>query len=313
MKRILLALLCLLSVVQLCACQTVFIVDTTDITADDLPSKKEEPVCEVAKVVEGEPIEKSRSDDQTQMAADEQILTVVTSSTQNTETSVPSETAAIQTTEPSSTTVPTETTAAAVDNTTAPITTTTPAVSETTEIHSSQAKQAPTPTESPVTTTEAPETTEAPTTEKHTVPPETTTVKYGSAGRLSIPDIGYSAALYDCSDADMYTKQIAVNNEDSACYIAFMDTAYIGDHGYQGFLSIKNAVPGVTVAVITQQDGRTEKYLCCKVDRNGTYKSSESYGSDGVELWSSGYDLFMVTCNTYTTDSITVAYWNRIS
>lgn len=196
----------------------------------------------------------------------------------------------------------------------------------TTEAPATQVEPTTKPVDQPTTelVTEAPETekvTEAPTTEKPTNPPETTvpsqsypTVdgRYGDYGRLMIPDVGYSAAVFDCTGKDLSYSQRVVDNYDSICCIRWEGITYLGDHGKYRFWRMKNSIPNQTKAYILFSDGSMLSYLCKKIDKNGHYINATAVNSKGENIWYSGYDLCMVTCNDYSSDSLTISYWSRI-
>ncbi|MBO5477996.1 MAG: hypothetical protein J6A15_09650 [Clostridia bacterium] len=141
----------------------------------------------------------------------------------------------------------------------------------------------------------------------------TTTVSrnLGNIGRLEIPTVGYSAALNN-GLVDTAYAQIVVDAYDSACYIGYNGyTTYIGDHYYQGFANMKNSVPGSTFAYIYETDGSVTTYICVAKYYN-CVKSGYVYDENGINIYFSGYDLAMVTCNDSTSTSVTVTYWNKI-
>lgn len=142
---------------------------------------------------------------------------------------------------------------------------------------------------------------------------KTTTVSrnLGNIGRLEIPAVGYSAALNNGLVNTAYAQTI-VDAYDSACYIGYNGyTAYIGDHYYQGFANMKNSVPGSTIAYIYETDGSVSTYMCVAKYYN-CVKSGYVYDENGTNIYFSGYDLAMVTCNDSTSKSVTVTYWNKI-
>ena len=138
------------------------------------------------------------------------------------------------------------------------------------------------------------------------------TGKVGDIGRLSIPSVGYSAAVYNCSGSSYARSQAVTDAKDSASWItcAGSRTAYIGDHNTDGFANMKRSVPGSTVAYITRPDGGIDTYMCVAKYGNGTYTGT-IYDDRGVEIFASGCDLAMVTCNSSYV-SVTITYWNKI-
>ena len=133
----------------------------------------------------------------------------------------------------------------------------------------------------------------------------------GDIGRLSIPAVGYTAALYNGLPRGSAGAQQIVNAVDSACYVNYgFGTTYIGDHNYQGFENMKSSVPGVTRAYITWTDGSTSSYVCMSVQYNCVKNGAYIYDEGGNSIYSSGYSIAMVTCN-YNSSTVTVSYWNR--
>lgn len=145
------------------------------------------------------------------------------------------------------------------------------------------------------------------------VEPVTQTVyeRPGKKGRLVIPTVNISVALYESL---LYTKedtQSIVDAYDSACYIGYPRlTAYIGDHYFQGFENIKGSVPGVTEAYIYWEDGSMSTYVCIEKHANGV-NMGRIYDNNGKDLYYSGYDIAIVTCNANVPKSVTITYWNK--
>lgn len=105
--------------------------------------------------------------------------------------------------------------------------------------------------------------------------------RYGDKGRLIIPSVGVSVALYQC---DWFNKtgkgQTCVDNYDSAAWLVaenipdywadyFDNSVIIADHTEQGFNAIKSMTYG-DVAYIYNSDGTCEKYEYVKTDYNGS-------------------------------------------
>ena len=136
----------------------------------------------------------------------------------------------------------------------------------------------------------------------------------GDIGRLSIPAVGYTAALYNGLPLGSAGAQQIVNAVDSACWVSYpysgYTTTYIGDHNYQGFERMKSSVPGVTRAYITWTDGSTSSYVCMSVQYNCVKQGAYITDEAGNSIYQSGYSIAMVTCN-YNSSTVTVSYWNR--
>ena len=123
----------------------------------------------------------------------------------------------------------------------------------------------------------------------------------GDCGRLIIPDLSISVALYDINNKSSDEGQKITDDDDSAawCY----NQAYYGhpcrvaiaDHNFQGFERIAAAVPGVTNAYLLK-DGILSEYLC-KAKYSGYNKLkyvSDAFGNDIIDL--SSKDIIVYTC-----------------
>ena len=103
---------------------------------------------------------------------------------------------------------------------------------------------------------------------------------YGDKGRLIIPNVGVSVALYQCDWFDKTGKgQTCVDSYDSAAWLVaenipdywadyFDNSVIIADHTEQGFNAIKSMTCG-DVAYI-YNNGTCEKYEYVKTDYNGS-------------------------------------------
>ncbi len=135
--------------------------------------------------------------------------------------------------------------------------------------------------------------------------------RLGNIGRLIIPQINISVALNESVLETTEDAQRIVNAYDSACYVSYPGwTTYIGDHFFDGFINIKNAIPGVTKAYIYWNDGTISTYKCMSKYFNGVNKG-RIYDDNGTDMYLSGYDIAMVTCNGYNSSTVTVTYWNK--
>ena len=104
--------------------------------------------------------------------------------------------------------------------------------------------------------------------------------RYGDKGRLIIPSVGVSVALYQCDWFDKTGKgQACVDNYDSAAWLVaesipeywadyFDNSVIIADHTEQGFNAIKSMTYG-DIAYI-YNNGTCEKYEYVKTDYNGS-------------------------------------------
>ena len=104
--------------------------------------------------------------------------------------------------------------------------------------------------------------------------------RYGDKGRLIIPNVGVSVALYQCDWFDKTGKgQTCVDSYDSAAWLVaenipdywadyFDNSVIIADHTEQGFNAIKSMTYG-DIAYI-YNNGSCEKYEYVKTDYNGS-------------------------------------------
>ena len=135
----------------------------------------------------------------------------------------------------------------------------------------------------------------------------------GKKGRLVVPAVNISVALYESLLCTTEDAQSIVDAYDSACYVGYPGlTTYIGDHYFQGFENIKSSVPGVTEAYIYWEDGSVSTYLCAEKHENGV-NMGRIYDNNGKDLYYSGYDIALVTCNANVSKSVTITYWKRIN
>ena len=159
--------------------------------------------------------------------------------------------------------------------------------------------------------------------------------RYGDKGRLIIPSVGVSVALYQCDWFDKsHGGQTCVDNYDSAAWLVaenipdywadyFDNSVIIADHTEQGFNAIKSMTYG-DIAYIYNSDGTCEKYEHIKTDYNGsnvdTYIPELNYNlwkprwSDG-QYATIGHKfpeyITMYTCNDWY-GSITLVLLKRV-
>lgn len=130
--------------------------------------------------------------------------------------------------------------------------------------------------------------------------------KIGSAGRLYIPSVYFSVAMYYSSGDD---GQQITDRSDSALYFRHKGRYGIADHNYQGFYKMKNAKIG-SLAYIRKPNGAVEKYkLINKFSghNTGTLLTDNNY----TPISEYAGDLFMYTCND-NWHNITISLWQRI-
>ena len=118
----------------------------------------------------------------------------------------------------------------------------------------------------------------------------------GMIGRLYIPDIGISVAVFDTRGMDANNRQKVVDLEDSAALFYLNKQCTIGDHDLQGFQTIRNAVVGKTVAYI-QKGNYTDAYLCVESGEghNTGTTITDSSGKSVKDRNSS--NMLLYTCN----------------
>lgn len=134
----------------------------------------------------------------------------------------------------------------------------------------------------------------------------------GTKGRLYIPELGVSVALYDVPEDQIDRMgQDVVDAEDSAAWmhrpILHGDTPMVGDHSGQDFRPLLECPVGVR-AVIRTENGLKE-YTCYAVDRSAVNMGKtivDSHGRDITEDYdSSGFVCY--TCNEASGRSVTIA------
>lgn len=130
-----------------------------------------------------------------------------------------------------------------------------------------------------------------------------------NGGRLVIGGVGINVGLYsEGGDAQAVTDAY-----DSACLIGTLrGNVLVGDHSNQGFDRIRNAVPGITEAVVMTGSGN-EAFICREIITDGRNLGYAIAGSDGLSI-EDRYEnsLITYTCNSGAgNDSITIVVWER--
>lgn len=140
----------------------------------------------------------------------------------------------------------------------------------------------------------------------------------GTHGRLIIPDVGYSAALYDGGPDN---GQAICNNADSALIGTWKDWGnengmrFIADHVNQGFGNMRNSTVGYTKAYIVYADGSYETWQC--FDATPGYESStydmisSNDGQSIVEKYPGDNYIVMYTCNPAWPNWY-ATFWERV-
>ena len=137
--------------------------------------------------------------------------------------------------------------------------------------------------------------------------------KMGTAGRLTIPDVGVDVALYNAS---LYGgSQGIVDAHDSAAYMqdawGLYNSVLIADHWNQGFDAMKSSVPDATKAYAKTSSGTIE-YIC--VANFTGHNTGRDLTDDDYKritnLYSDG--LIMYTCNDHWSN-VTITFWAPMS
>ena len=130
----------------------------------------------------------------------------------------------------------------------------------------------------------------------------------GMSGRLTIPSVGISVALFDCSVKDRATNQKYTDAQDSAaCIRDYSPRTVIADHVFQTFSQLHKSVPASTVAYIN--DGKTiRRYLYSRGER-GINRRTFIYTMDGKPV-TGGHagELLMYTCTVSYIDASDIFY-----
>lgn len=139
--------------------------------------------------------------------------------------------------------------------------------------------------------------------------------KYGDQGRLFLPSINTSVALYNVNirtSSDEELQQV-VDNYDSAMYSLDEYAGpgiVIGDHRSQSFKNIGRIKVGQQ-AFIENADGSRQYYKCISIDRHGRNTGDYLLDSDNVDAWT--YDcLTLYACNDWDGVNVTLVRFVRI-
>lgn len=135
----------------------------------------------------------------------------------------------------------------------------------------------------------------------------------GNIGRLTIPSVGLSVAIFHTTIFDASQSQPIVDREDSAAYMPDAVRCYgqivIADHVHQGFSLIKLAIPGTTYAHV-DFGTYVDTYICTnKFIGKNTGNDLVDLNGVSVEGKNSG-GICMYTCNS--DDTITITYWQPV-
>lgn len=135
--------------------------------------------------------------------------------------------------------------------------------------------------------------------------------KFGTLGRLYLPTINHSVAVYYANvyNNTSYNAQKIVDDEDSAAYYQLGNKYIVADHYYQGFKKIVNLNVGDT-ASIKMNDGTVKNYYL-KNKLIGINASADLTDEAGNSIQTMDGTLVMYTC--YTSDKkIMITLWDEI-
>lgn len=188
-------------------------------------------------------------------------------------------------------------------------TTTTASTTSTTQAPTTQPTTTQAPTTTTPTTTQAPAATEPPT---EAVVPQN--VNYGTDGRLYVPRVGISVALYyyDCTPENFQVAQSVTDRRDSATCCYDYGVYIISDHRRQEFGRLLDVVPGDT-AYIDYPDGTRTSMKCvsrCDGYNNG-WDLLDDNGDIATLSSASWCDVIMRTCLNSNGD-IRLTYWQYV-
>ncbi len=137
--------------------------------------------------------------------------------------------------------------------------------------------------------------------------------KYGTHGRLIIPDLNISVPL---NGIELGSAQHVIDLEDSAVYLKWPNQIVIADHCTQAnFSNLKKAVPGRTKALIVTPDSK-EEFACCRKQighiRIGQ-SSNALYDRDWIPVYKTNSGrLTMYTCISRSAPDVVdvwLTYW----
>ncbi len=141
-------------------------------------------------------------------------------------------------------------------------------------------------------------------------------MEFGDFGLLVLPDVGYTARLFDTTNMTTADGQKILDKENAAvidrCPGKEISNS-IYDHAGQGFDKMKKCQPGYSIARILYLDGTEDVFICTGIDYNGINDGHAIRNGEGynVGLIDSNM-MYMVTCNDSTGRSVTISYWYHI-
>ena len=134
----------------------------------------------------------------------------------------------------------------------------------------------------------------------------------GMVCRLYIPDCDINTALFNVTGMKNVEKQPIVDSADSGLWQESTDVVVAGDHAYEGFSTIKDAIPGETVMYL-QVGTEIQEFVCAEVGLgcNTTKKLTDMEGNSLTV--SPGHAILAYACADATGDHIYYAYWDPVS
>ena len=134
----------------------------------------------------------------------------------------------------------------------------------------------------------------------------------GMVCRLYIPDCDINTALFNVTGMKNVEKQPIVDSADSGLWQESTDVVVVGDHAYEGFSTIKDAIPGETVMYL-QVGTEIQEFVCAEVGLgcNTTKKLTDMEGNSPTV--SPGHAILAYACADATGDHIYYAYWDPVS
>lgn len=139
---------------------------------------------------------------------------------------------------------------------------------------------------------------------------QTTSEKLGTLGRLYIPEVNLSVAVYYANvwGDENYNAQTIVDRKDSAAFYELGRQYIIADHNYQGFKKLESVKIGTT-AYIKLQNGSMVN-IRVKDKFIGKNLSYDLVDSEGTSIQDMDKSLIMYTCYN-NNKNILVTRWER--
>lgn len=141
--------------------------------------------------------------------------------------------------------------------------------------------------------------------------------KYGTHGRIEIPELNISVPLYDVVNGN---SQLLCDNEDSAVFMRWGSQVAIADHCTQAnFSNLNNVRVGKTIATIDQRD-KQEHFRCVR-SQVGHIRLSDGGNRIFDSNWVPAYSqnpggLCIYTCiekSARDVMDVRLTYWQPVS